>query len=235
MVLQDHLASGGWATRARFGVHPADWRFGIRQLRRPGRIIFVGNYGLLQTFSVVDAPSGVVALSLARHSKSGDLTAYVDSVGGYLDGLMNGDTLHLSYGVAEHESEHARHWFMIVGRPGAELEPMDESQTAIPQPKPQEVKLLPKIFALRQNQPNPFTDKTSIHFDLPIETVVRLTVFDAQGRLVRKLVEGAWPAGFHAVDWDKRDENGHQVGSGVYMYRIEAGTFHDRKKMVLLP
>lgn len=93
---------------------------------------------------------------------------------------------------------------------------------------------IPTAFALRQNQPNPFSGRTTIHFDLAIETPVRLTIYDAQGRVVRKLVDGTVAAGFQSVVWDRRDGKGRQVGAGIYLYRIEAGTFRDRKKMVLL-
>jgi hypothetical protein len=93
----------------------------------------------------------------------------------------------------------------------------------------------PSAFALRQNHPNPFTERTAIRFELPIETDVRLEVFDAQGRRVQTLANGQFPAGFHAVEWDQRDAAGRRLGPGVYLYRIHAGSFRDQKKMVLLP
>jgi hypothetical protein len=96
-------------------------------------------------------------------------------------------------------------------------------------------KLLPLAFALRQNQPNPFSGHTTIRFELPVKAHVRLEIFDAQGRLIQRLANAQFPAGFHAVDWDKRAERGQSVGAGVYLYRIQAGAFRDRKKMVLLP
>ena len=93
----------------------------------------------------------------------------------------------------------------------------------------------PAAFALRQNQPNPFSGRTTIRFELPVEAHVRLEIFDAQGRLIRRLADGQFPAGFHAVDWDKRTAGEQSVGAGVYLYRIQSGSFNDRKKMVLLP
>lgn len=73
-----------------------------------------------------------------------------------------------------------------------------------------------------------------IRFELPVETQVDLEVFDAQGRLVRSLAGSRYPAGFHGVVWDQRDEGGRPLGAGVYLYRLRAGTFRDQKKMVLL-
>jgi len=63
---------------------------------------------------------------------------------------------------------------------------------------------------------------------------VRLEVFDAMGRRVRMLADGPYPAGFHAQVWDQRDAQGRAVAAGVYLYRIQAGPFRDKRKMVLL-
>jgi hypothetical protein len=92
----------------------------------------------------------------------------------------------------------------------------------------------PAAFRMWQNGPNPFYSSTTIHFDLPIEASVLLKIFDAQGRLVRTLADTQFPAGFQSVEWDHRAEDGRNVPAGVYLDRIEAGTFRDQKKMVLL-
>ena len=93
---------------------------------------------------------------------------------------------------------------------------------------------MPAEFALRQNRPNPFDRITSIEFELPVEAAVRLEVFDIQGRLVRTLANGRFIPGVHSVTWDNRAEDGHSLGAGIYLYRIQAGRFRDQKKMVLL-
>lgn len=49
------------------------------------------------------------------------------------------------------------------------------------------------------------------------------------------LAEGSFTDGFHAVNWERRDDGGSLVKAGVYLYRVEAGSFRDRRKMVLLP
>jgi hypothetical protein len=90
-------------------------------------------------------------------------------------------------------------------------------------------------FALEQNGPNPFAAATAIRFRIPAASKVRLEVFDVSGRLVKVLAEGKYPAGVHAVAWDKRDAAGRAASAGVYFYRLEAGTFRDQRKMVLLP
>ncbi len=74
-----------------------------------------------------------------------------------------------------------------------------------------------------------------IRFDLPTRSRVRLEVFDIQGRRVRTLADGDYAAGFQSLQWDQRDEAGNSMRAGVYLYRMEAGSFQAKKRMVLLP
>ena len=94
----------------------------------------------------------------------------------------------------------------------------------------------PLRFGLHQNQPNPFSRRTSIAFDLPRGETVSLEVYDATGRRVRTLASGWRPAGQHRVDWDQRDRNGGLVQPGVYLYRLRAaGSGVVERKLVVLP
>ena len=88
---------------------------------------------------------------------------------------------------------------------------------------------------LAQNHPNPFARTTSISFAMPGEAGGgALEVYDALGRLVRVLANGEIPVGRHEVTWDGRDSRGARVPSGVYFYRLTAGTYQEEKKMVVL-
>ena len=78
-------------------------------------------------------------------------------------------------------------------------------------------------FELQQNYPNPFNPSTQIRFTLPRASKVRVRVFDATGREVATLLEGALTAGPHALLWNGQNENGEIVRSGVYFLRLEAG------------
>jgi predicted GH43/DUF377 family glycosyl hydrolase len=93
---------------------------------------------------------------------------------------------------------------------------------------------VPLACALHQNFPNPFNPTTRIAFGLNAPGAVSLRIYDASGRLVRVLVEGARAAGNHAELWDGRDSRGAPVASGIYFYRLEAGAFGETRKMVLL-
>lgn len=84
-------------------------------------------------------------------------------------------------------------------------------------------------FALFQNTPNPFNPVTQIRYTLPQAGQVRLTVYNAIGQEVERLVDSRQEAGRYSVTWDARG-----WASGVYYYRLEAGTFRDIKRLVLL-
>lgn len=71
--------------------------------------------------------------------------------------------------------------------------------------------------------PNPFNPRTTIRFALPEPGLVRLSVFDVSGRLVRTLVDESMTAGSHEVAWDGRDATGRGVGAGSYLVRMEFG------------
>ncbi|MEQ8524570.1 choice-of-anchor I family protein [Gracilimonas sp.] len=88
---------------------------------------------------------------------------------------------------------------------------------------------IPERFALKQNYPNPFNPTTQIAFDLPETAEVRLSVFDMLGRKVTDLVNERMSAGTHSVQFDAS-----ALSSGMYIYRIEAGSFSKTQKMMLI-
>ena len=88
---------------------------------------------------------------------------------------------------------------------------------------------LPAQFSLNQNYPNPFNPSTTINFELPRTSDVRLSVFDLLGRQVSVLVNERRDAGVHEVKF-----GGSNVAGGVYFYRLQAGDFVQTKKLVFL-
>ncbi len=92
----------------------------------------------------------------------------------------------------------------------------------------------PLQIELRQNYPNPFNPTTTVYFDLPQRSRVRLAVFNARGQLVRTLAQGSFENGSHSVFWDGRNETGHTVASGAYFYRLETDDFIRTRKMLLI-
>jgi uncharacterized repeat protein (TIGR01451 family) len=88
---------------------------------------------------------------------------------------------------------------------------------------------IPDRFALEQNYPNPFNPATLIKFQLPKQTQVSIKVFDLLGREVAVLVNDVKQPGYYEIRFD-----GSSLASGMYFYKIEAGTFIETKKMVLI-
>jgi hypothetical protein len=94
--------------------------------------------------------------------------------------------------------------------------------------------LRPESFSLSQNYPNPFNPETQINYALPQDCDVKVTIYNLLGQRVRTLVDERQSAGYRTVLWDGKDEQGVDVASGVYFYRLKAGDFVDSKKMLLL-
>jgi hypothetical protein len=93
---------------------------------------------------------------------------------------------------------------------------------------------LPSTFDISQNYPNPFNPTTSIKYQLPQVSDVKLLIYNVLGQKVRTLVNDRIEAGYHSVIWDGRNDEGRAVSSGVYIYRFEAGNFTRTMKLMLL-
>ncbi len=89
--------------------------------------------------------------------------------------------------------------------------------------------VIPNTFLLGQNYPNPFNPSTTIFYQLPQRSHVRLTVYDLLGREIMTLVNREQPAGEYSVK-----VNAGNLSSGIYLYRLEAGSFIQTRKMMLL-
>ena len=98
-----------------------------------------------------------------------------------------------------------------------------------------DVQVNPYDYALHDNFPNPFNPETQIRFSIGSQEDVKLIVYDVVGRQVRTLIKGnAYAPGFHVVNWNGLDDQGQKVPSGLYIYRIKAGSFIADKKMLLV-
>lgn len=92
---------------------------------------------------------------------------------------------------------------------------------------------LPQTFAI-ENYPNPFNPATTIRYQLPEAVEVKLVVYNVLGQQVRVLVNERREAGYHQITWDGRNQAGAPVGSGIYIYRFQAGNFTKVNKMMLM-
>ena len=92
---------------------------------------------------------------------------------------------------------------------------------------------IPTVFKLHQNYPNPFNPVTRIRFDLPANSVIgsglELVIFDINGKEVKKLLNTEYAAGIWEIDFDATD-----LSSGIYLYRLNAGSYSAINKMILI-
>lgn len=89
-------------------------------------------------------------------------------------------------------------------------------------------------FRLYQNYPNPFNPVTKITFDLPEDAEVSFDIYNINGQHVRQLISKLMKKGSHQVIWEAKDDQGRDLSSGIYLYKIRAGNFIAIKKAILI-
>ena len=97
-----------------------------------------------------------------------------------------------------------------------------------------ETELIPTVYALKDNYPNPFNPRTTLNFDLPENGLVTIIIYDMLGREVRNLINQTQDAGYRSVIWNATNDYGKPVSAGIYLYQIQAGEYISTKKMVLV-
>lgn len=90
------------------------------------------------------------------------------------------------------------------------------------------------IVSLGEARPNPTQGETEISWSLSAPAVVTLDIYDISGRRVRGLASGDFEAGAYRASWDGLDESGVRAASGHYLYRLDAGGYHETKRLVLI-
>ncbi|MCL2062939.1 MAG: T9SS type A sorting domain-containing protein [Candidatus Cloacimonetes bacterium] len=93
---------------------------------------------------------------------------------------------------------------------------------------------VPLMTELVGNFPNPFNPETMIRFNVAIDSIVSIDIYNIRGQRVRNLLNESMKAGFHQVLWNGEDEYGRDVGSGLYFYVMRTGDFTTVRRMVLL-
>ena len=122
------------------------------------------------------------------------------------------------------------YWITAVDHNGNESDPSDIAGVELSV----EQEIIPEEFALNQNYPNPFNPSTQIRYALAENSKVIITIYNMLGSKVRTLVNETQDAGFRNVLWNATNDNGSSVSAGMYIYTIQAGTFYQAKKMILL-
>jgi hypothetical protein len=87
---------------------------------------------------------------------------------------------------------------------------------------------------LLQNFPNPFNPETEITFVIPEGAPASIRIYNMLGQVVRTLTDGYWEAGLHTIRWDGNGDRGNELTSGIYIYKLQAGSFVETRKMTLM-
>ena len=97
-----------------------------------------------------------------------------------------------------------------------------------------QIDIKPERFSLHQNYPNPFNLSTTIAYDLPIASIVNITIYDMMGRKIKTLVNEYEAAGYKKTQWDGRNDKNESVSAGLYVYLLQTEKFMQNKKMIFL-
>ncbi len=148
---------------------------------------------------------------------------------------LQADSYEYKYFFVPHDVDQTWDYGEWDGEPNRSItvsEDMEVSDIWGDQPEPTNVRRItegPGSFQLEQNYPNPFNPSTSIAFTLPESAHVTLEVFNIQGQHMATLVNSTMNAGAHTVNF-----NASQMASGLYLYRLQTGSFVQTRKMQLI-
>ena len=223
LVVQEPSLMGGWSDRSTLSISSGS--LSVRSLLRNGRVVFPAGTTLQ---SVETAPQSFLCTE-ATHSRLGNLLATASTLDSISIEAATGDTLTLAF-TADSTSTAGEDCFFKVLVPGAAAGSRAHGQPRMPGGPD-----LPTEFALHSAHPNPFSRATSMRFDLPRASEVRIEIFDVQGRHIATLTSGRIEAGRHAAEWNGSTESGGHAAAGIYLCRMKAGAFTAQKRISLLP
>ena len=89
-------------------------------------------------------------------------------------------------------------------------------------------------FQIYSNYPNPFNPITTLHYDLPEDKIVNITIYDIMGNVVKNLLQSKQIAGNKSIQWNATNDKNEAVSAGIYLYTIDLGKIRKTKKMLLL-
>lgn len=167
-----------------------------------------------------EAVEGITGTSLTEFWSPA--LAALDSDG---DGWTNGQELQDSTGTWT-TGNAAPGDFSLVTNPGDPTSHPDITSVAENE--------IPESFILYDNYPNPFNPTTTIKFEVPENSIVKVEVFSIIGELVKTLVDEEVPEGIYTTKWNATDLTGNRVGSGIYIYSLSTKNERISKKMILL-
>ena len=150
----------------------------------------------------------------------------------YENGVITADSLLVEiegdFGLASFGVDEQNELYVLDWAGGAIYRFTPNPASSVPPPVP------PTNFTLAQNYPNPFNPGTTIRYELRVHAEVELSVYNPRGRRIRTLKRGRRAPGVYRAVWDGRDDQGHAVASGVYVYTLQVGSQRLSRKMLFL-
>ena len=217
----------GWFGAGIMSIQPVNlYNFGDGYLKFrikiPSNVAFqIGIIDAWGNQSYVEFPSGQTKYGLVRNGDWGQASIPVEDIRGeYIDLRM------LSYEFVILEVNGVACEFAlddIYWDGGGNVSVVNDGEN-----------LVSKNYMLHSNYPNPFNPTTTIQYDLPLDSQVKLEIYDVSGRKVRTLVDGPQTAGSKSVQWDARDVHGRAISAGLYLYTLNTGKYTKTNKMIFL-
>ncbi|MBT4504674.1 MAG: T9SS type A sorting domain-containing protein [Gemmatimonadetes bacterium] len=219
--VKDAPEIGGWSATIRFD--PEKLQF-VEDSFQPSDFIpgLSGKTNLVEEGWV--EVGGDILSTDARSSGSGFLGTVAFEVSSRLEGgveiLLSEVTFARADGSTLREQTLSRAWLIAGDGFTAVLEPYREGVPATP--------------TLSQNFPNPFNAATRIRFQIPEASRARLEVFDLKGQHLAVLAERFFAPGYYETVWEGRDAEGRKAASGIYLIRLETGSYQQVRKALLV-
>ena len=94
--------------------------------------------------------------------------------------------------------------------------------------------MIPVQCFLYPNYPNPFNPSTRFTYDLPRQSQVKVSIYNILGHEIKTLVDREQRNGSYSIQWDGSDKHGNSVSSGIYLYNLNANSFNQTRRMILL-
>jgi len=156
------------------------------------------------------------------------------------DGIQAYDYPHVSVWINQHHFTYIRTdgktlILRAINKDGQTID-LHEFDKSSPHPTstPHMREIVPESYALHPNFPNPFNASTVIQFDIQQEEKVSLSIFDLQGRMIKRLMQGTAGPGSHSLIWDGTNAEGFVVASGVYLIELSTPNFRQIRRALLV-
>jgi len=160
------------------------------------------------------------------HNRDGDLSGARDSLGNVSATVAPGDTIYLEYRSGAPVSNKVQEFVLLSAGAYSRTLPAGSQPDSMGRP--------PR-FAVSSVGPNPTRRSTTFSYEVPVDALIEIKVFDLQGRVVRQIGPSLVAPGRYSAQWDGRYNGGEIAPPGVYLYRFSAGGFAARGRVVLLP